>query len=167
METDLIPMTIKQATDEFLLLFGEDANNDETPILDTMDAAKKIYGIKATEKQIAMLELHAAEATAFFKKRIAACQQRIEFLKTNLQGYLNHNQLKNLSTPYGIVYQRTINSKHWPEIDVLVEWAQLHLPTAIRSRFEPDKKALYDHITATGETPDGFSEQTETRIYIK
>lgn len=155
------------AVDEFVLLFGEDLARDDMPVVSTVDASRKVAAIRTLEKQIGMLELQAAEAKHFFEQRVQKCQERIDHLKFLLQGYLNHMDLKNLATPYGTIYQRTVKVKNWPEPTPLLSWAESHFPEGIRIKKEPDKKAIYEHIAATGDAPEGFTESSETRLYIK
>jgi hypothetical protein len=144
-------------------LFPEEAEE----IVDTMHVTRKIWVIRQIEKLITQYEKQDAESRQFYADRKAAAQSRIDFVKTSIQAFLRHHDLQRLQTPNGTAYFRSITTKQWPADDVLIAWAQAHLPEAIRLRREPDKKVIGEHIKTTGEMPVGYSESTETRLYLR
>jgi len=141
--------------------------DEECEIVNTMDVTRKLWVIAQIEKQIAQYELQDRESRAYYADREAKCEQRIEFMKRNILGFLQFNNLTNLQTPNGTAYQKAVTTKHWPSDDILIAWALAYKPEAIRIKREPDKKAIAEHIHATGETPDGYSEVQETRLYLQ
>src|ERR1041385_2174844 len=129
---------------------------EEGDIVNTMDVTRKIYAIQLVEKLIDQYELQDQESRQFYAGKKAGCEKRIEFIKRNIQGFLELYKLKNVQTPYGTAYQREICTKHWPSDDILVAWALVYKPDAIRTKREPDKKLISEHINATGDAPDGY-----------
>ena len=164
---DTLTESDRQAIDELRLLFGDDTEKFEQPPQNTIDVTWRIATIRQLEKQIKLLELQASEAKQFFASRVDRCEDRIGFLKQAIQGFLNHSNLKNLQTPQGTAYQRTITVKSWPEDAALLAWIDAVKLNAVRNKREPDKQAISAHIASTGEIPPGYSETQETRIYIK
>lgn len=150
-------------TEEFDELFPD----DETKILNTMDATQRISTIRLIERQIEQLDRQDQESRSFYAAKKAKCTERIETVKRCLLGYLQFNGLKNIQTPVGTAYQKLVTLKQWPSDDELLTWAALHNPAFIRVKREPDKRLMADHIKATGECPPGYSEAQETRVYIR
>jgi hypothetical protein len=140
---------------------------EEGDLVNTMDVTRKIWVIRQIENLISQYEKQDAESRQFYADRKAAAQVRIDFIKGSIHVFLNIHDLKRLQTPNGTAYFRSIALKQWPGDDVLIAWAQAHLPEAIRLRREPDKKAIGEHIKATGNTPEGYCEKEETRLYLR
>jgi len=141
---------------------------EEGEIVNSMDVTNKIWVIRQIEAHISQLEKQDAESRKFYADRKAAAQERIDFVKAGIQAFLRHNNLQRLATPNGTAYFRSCTLKVWPADEVLLAWAQAHLPEAIRLRREPDKKAISAHIASTGEMPpDGYYECEETRLYLR
>jgi hypothetical protein len=116
---------------------------------------------------VALYQKQDEESRQFYADRKATAQARIDFVKVSIHAWLRNNDLQRLQTPNGTAYFRSITLKQWPADEVLVAWAQAHLPEAIRLRREPDKKAIGEHIRTTGDTPEGYDEHEETRLYLR
>jgi hypothetical protein len=141
---------------------------DETSeIINTMNVTLKIYIIRKLEKEIELFNKQLEESKYFYTDRIVKCVERIDLIKQAIHGYLRFNNLKNIKTPNGTAYQKDVTLKQWPGDDILLAWADAYKPEAVRIKREPDKKLIGEYIKATGETPDGYTESTETRLYIK
>jgi len=140
---------------------------EEGEIVSSMDVTRKIWAIRRIEKLIAQLDKQDAESCQFYADRKASAQARIDFVKASIQAFLRHHDLQRLATPNGTAYFRSIITKQWPADEVLMAWAQAHLPEAIRLRREPDRKAISEHIKTTGEVPEGYQESEETRLYLR
>ena len=151
--------------------FDESENHielDPTPaITSTMQVTQHISLIRMVEKQIEQLRKQDAESRTFYADRIARCEQHIGQLKLSILGFLQQHQLKHIHTPVGTAYQKAVTTKTYPPDDELLAWLDQHLPDAVRIQRHADKRKLGDHIKQTGEVPDGYSESTETRLYIK
>lgn len=141
--------------------------DEEREIANTMDVTLKAYAIRQIEKQIDYLEIQDQESRSYYANKKAKCNQRVEFIQSQILNFLRTNGLKNIHTPHGTAYQRTVTAKKWPSDEGLIGWAKLHLPSAIRIKLEPDKKILSDHIKSTGEFPVGYSETQEVKLGIK
>ncbi len=147
-------------------LFPDDVP-DEQPTINTIDATQQIRVIRAIEKQIEQYDLQDKESRFFYAEKKRKCEEQIEYIKRSLLGFLQLHGMKNIQTPAGTAYQRTITTKTWPDDDILLTWAGIHLPYAIRNKQEPDKKLIGEHIKTTGEVPDGYSEKEEIHLYLK
>lgn len=146
---------------------GLEEQQGELALNTTMDATRLIYLIKQLEKRKDFFELQDRESRYFYAEKKRKCEERIAFLKQTLLTYLQQNGLKNLSTPEGTAYQKTITVRTYPADDVLIRWALANVPNAVRVKHEPDKRAIVEYIRCTGEVPEGYSEAEETRVYIK
>ncbi len=135
--------------------------------LNSMDIARQIATIKKLEEQIQQYELQEKEAKSFYAQRRAKCDDRIGFLKGSIKAFLDQQGLKNIQTPNGTAYQKVVTVKQWPDDEALLAWADVHLPTAIRVKREPDKRAIGEHIAKTGDVPEMYREEHETRVYIR
>jgi hypothetical protein len=144
-------------------LFPEESSE----IINTMNVTLKIYIIRKLEKEIELFNKQLEESKYFYTDRIIKCVERIDLIKQAIHGYLRFNNLKNIKTPNGTAYQKDITLKQWPADDILLAWADAYIPEAVRIKKEPDKKLIGEHIKSTGETPDGYTETQETRLYIK
>ena len=140
---------------------------EEGEIVNTMDVTRKVYVIRKLEGLVALYQKQDEESRQFYADRKATAQARIDFVKVSIHAWLRNNDLQRLQTPNGTAYFRSITLKQWPADEVLVAWAQAHLPEAIRLRREPDKKAIGEHIRTTGDTPEGYDEHEETRLYLR
>ena len=140
---------------------------EEGEIVNTMDVTRKVWAIRRLEKLLAQYDQQDAESRQFYAERKASAQTRIDFVKASIQAFLRHHDLQRLATPNGTAYFRSTTLKQWPADEVLLAWAQAHLPEAIRLRREADKKAIGEHIKTTGDTPDGYSEREESRLYLR
>jgi hypothetical protein len=140
---------------------------EEGETLNTMDVTRKIHAVRRIEMLIAQYQKQDTESRQFYADRKAAAQARIDFVKGNIRAFLHLHDLQRLQTPNGTAYFRSITLKQWPADEVLLAWAQAHLPEAIRLRREPDKKAIGEHIKTTGDTPEGYYESEETRLYLR
>ncbi len=140
---------------------------DDRPIINTMDATLKIRVIRAIEKQIEQLDLQDKESRFFYAEKKCKCEEQIDFMKRSLLAYLQLNGMKNIQTPAGTAYQRTVTARQWPEDDVLLAWAKSNMPEGIRRKEEPDKKLIGEHIRVTGDMPEGYTERKETRLMLK
>ncbi len=140
---------------------------EEGEIVTSMDVTRKIWAIRQIEKLIAQYDTQDAESRKFYCDRKAAAQGRIDFVKAGIQAFLRYHDLQRLATPNGTAYFRSTTLKQWPADEVLLAWAQAHLPEAIRLRREPDKKAIGEHIKTTGDIPEGYHESEEARLYLR
>lgn len=144
-------------------LFPEE-NNEPT---NSMIVSRQIHTIRRLEQQIERYDQQQRESKSFYEERAGKCEERIAFLKQSIKAFLDQNGLKNVQTPNGTAYQKVVTVKQWPEDEVLLAWVDLHLPAAIRVKREPDKKVIGEHITKTGDTPETYREERETRIYLR
>ncbi len=140
---------------------------EEGEIVNTMDVTRKVWAIRRLEKMVEQYDQQDAESRQFYAERKSSAQARIDFVKASIQAFLRHHDLQRLATPNGTAYFRSITTKLWPADEVLLAWAQVHLPDAVRLRREPDKKAIGEHIKTTGNTPEGYDEREETRLYLR
>ena len=141
---------------------------DETiEIANTFHVTQKIGIIRRLESDIQFHQRQLDESILFYKEKMERLELRIGQVKLAIQGWLNFSNLQNIKTPVGTAYQKQISFKHWPSDDELLAWVLINTPNAIRLKREPDKKLISEHIKSTGEAPDGYTESSETRLYIK
>lgn len=168
MQTDTLPCPVMEPTqltiDHLTPLFPDD---EEGEFINTMDMTRCIYAIRQIEKRIAQLKLQLGEAEEYYRRKVAQHQERIDFLKRNILGFLQQNDMRNIQTPCGTAYQKDVTTKLWPSEEDLLAWVRAHIPDAIRTKLEPDKRLIGEHIKSSGDVPDGYSEVTDTRLYIK
>jgi len=145
-------------------LFSDD-DSDE-PLVDTMDATQKIALIRRLEGTLERIERQDRESRQFYAMLMARTEERIANVKALLLVFLQHEGISNLKTPLGTAQQRNLTVRNWPEAGQLVSWAQKHCPAGVRTKYEPDKRAITEHIQRTGETPEGYTETPEVRLYV-
>lgn len=131
------------------------------------DATNMIEAVGHLEAQLEIYRVQLTEAQQFFEMKSETLLKRIEQIKSSLHGFLDIKGLRNIQTPRGTAYLRKIRVKQWPDDDALVSWALEHSPKSVKVRYTPDRKLLSEHIKATGEIPDTYSETEEERLYIR
>jgi hypothetical protein len=156
-----------EPADRLELFPEEDFGREDEPLVDSMPVTQKIFAIRHLEKAIEQYDKQDRESRSFYAQKKQKCEEQIEFIKRMILNFLQAQCMKNIQTPAGTAYQKVVTTKQWPSDDALVAWVQAYLPEAIRTKKEPDKKAIIEHMKRTGETPDGYSEDEETRLYIK
>jgi hypothetical protein len=154
------------------VLFPEEAvdsvyQDESREIATTMDVTNKIYAIRLLEKQQAMFELQDQESRAFYSRKKAACDERMEYLKRQILNYLQSRNQKNIQTPAGTAYQRLLTTRHWPSDDLLLSWCLKCLPDAVKVSQDVDKRIISEHIKGRGEIPEGYLESHQVRLYLK
>jgi hypothetical protein len=151
-------------------LFPDDGEPwTDTPLFvqNTMDVTRMIQAIRGLERQVELHTLQDQESRAFYADRKRRCEERMGSIKASILGFLHQEGLKNIQTPAGTAYQRSLTQRQWPDDATLLAWATSSAPQAIRVKQEVDKRAAVEHIRATGEIPEGFVQYTETKLYLK
>jgi hypothetical protein len=104
---------------------------------------------------------------SWYEKRISNLDTRLELNKDALAQYLDDRSITKLPTPEGTAYFRTTTARVWPENALLVAWAKENLPEAIRTKEEPDKRLIADHVKRTGECPPDYQEVESRKLHFK
>jgi hypothetical protein len=151
-------------------LFGDDGEAEATTPLSvqtTMDVMRMVQAIRELEKRIELFTLQEQESRAFYGDKKRRCEEQAGRVKAAILGFLKERGLKNIQTPAGTAYQRTLTQRQWPEDATLLAWAATSVPRAIRVKQELDKRIAADHIHTTGEIPQGYREWEEVRLYLR
>lgn len=149
-------------------LFDDNDQSDiAAPAANTMDVTRMVYAIRSLERRMEQYALQERESREFYNRKKKQCEERVDMVKRSILGFLDQQSLKNLATPAGTAYTNATPLKEWPSDELLLAWARIHCPEAVRTKHEPDRRAISTHIAKTGEVPDGYCESTETRLYIR
>lgn len=136
-------------------------------ISNTAAVTQMIYAIRKAEAVYERLELQDRESRAFYADQKRVCQSRVDAMKRAILGFLQSQGERNIKTPAGTAFQKTLAQHEWPADKLLLEWAEAAAPRVIRTKKEVDKRLLLQHIHSTGEVPEGFREWTDTRLEIR
>ena len=124
---------------------------------------------ESRKRQNEIDELYQAEMfrlKTWKEKEMQKEQSNIEYFETVLKPWAQE-QGKSVSLPSGKVRFRKMQDKFIYDDQMVIAWAKQHLPEAIRVKEELEKKAIKDHVKATGELPDGLSiEQQEPKFEV-
>jgi len=137
----------------------------------TKDIERKIWAIKACQKQIEQFDNQKRESDYFYQQKTEGLIKQIEFLKQQIGNYLSMQDTKKLSLPAGTVYYQTRTKKVYPDDAILQEWVK-SLSIEWFSKIQKltpsiSKTELQNYIEATGNIPDGYNEIPETNLVIK
>ena len=120
-------------------------------------------------RQAEVDELYQAELyrlKAWKQKQDEKEQASIDYFENILKPWAQE-QGKSVSLPSGRVRFRKMQDKFIYDDQAVMAWAKEHLPEAIRVKEELEKKAIKDHVKATGELPDGLTiEQQEPKFEV-
>jgi hypothetical protein len=135
---------------------------------DTAELAQKLNIIRRAEQRQVDEKGKAAEALAYYDRRIEGLQKGIDFMKGQVEGFLSFHDMKSLSTYAGTAIMTTRTEKIWPSDEDLLEWAEeKQINDSIVVSKKPLRSIISKYIKERGETPPGYEEHAKTTLQIR
>jgi hypothetical protein len=166
-EVDIPTMASEADACDTDALFGPEY---DAPIVSTISVDRTLWWLKKIAAEKAGYQAQLDEANAFYDKRMAQCDQAVEFAKARIQAYLKEVQRKKLATPNGTVFFQTTKSVVWPEDGVLIAFAReqgLQGVVTEHTITKIDKAALKKYIAASNHAPIGFEPAEKTTLAVR
>lgn len=131
--------------------FAEFTQQPEVQISNTMDVERILWALKRLDREEEALKKSKKEAEEFYKSRFNTIDDRREFLKGNIKGFMDSSKMDKVQLPSGTVSKTTRSKWMWPENSTeLLSWLKLRAPKTVRIKEEVDKDAVKGWVAEEG-----------------